>query len=390
MHDDGRSPADGAARRAWPRRAGRAWTRAAHPRRAAFTPVATLGAVLCLALVSLPEVAAAQCAVCGNPAFLTGDNDHGQLWLRPAPDRVGVRVALLYTSQRYTDLYSGADKVPQSSKASYMFTPDWALHTQVASLVLGVQLPSGTELALTAPFVRASATRPPDQGPGTGTDSAGNPIATTADSGVADVALRLRQWLPRALARRVGVESVWSVGAVAPTGAFIAKDPEGSVPDTYASLGRGVWWVTLDAELSSRREGGLGRLTGGVVGWAAGVFSRLPVGSIANNGFLFRWGPELRAYGHLKAALLGGALGFTLGAEWLARAQGEERIFADAPLGDFPNGGGRWLTLVPTAQVAVGAGISVNAAARVQLWRRVHGIQPVPGYGLTLGLTWQR
>ncbi len=344
----------------------------------------------------MPSQARGQCAVCGNPAFVPDDNDVGRLLnlADPSPKRRAdsgptARVALIYAVQRYADIYTGTDKLSDADKGAFMFTPDWLLQVQLATLVAEAGLPTGTSLALTLPMAVASADRPPDEGPGTATDSAGNPLTTVRDRGLSDVEVRVRQRLDvplRASLRRLAPSIspprvVLSMGAVAPTGAFIPKDPSGNLPEGYASLGRGVWWALAALELG----GDLGQR----FGWSVGVATRTPLTTISHNGFLFRWGGELRARAMLTVRALGDLLAFGAGAVWQRRGTGQERVFAESDPEDFQNGGGESLTALPALRVRVGPGLSATIAARVPLWREVNGHQPVPGIGASLGLGWR-
>jgi len=127
---------------------------------------------------------------------------------------------------------------------------------------------------------------------------------------------------------------------------------------------------------------------GSRLGWLVGVGARLPLTTNVNKGYLFRWGDEVRGTAGLTGVLLRRALHASLAVEWQWRSSGQERIFADTPIEDFANGGGDWLTLQPALQWQVTGSLSLLASARIPLWRKVNGFQPVPGLGVVVGLWW--
>lgn len=366
------------------------------PRPAPVGLVARLIAVAAAVVLS-PAAASAQCAVCGNPAFAPEEDDADRWFdLAASPKKQAAstdgagpnaRVGLIYSVLRFSDIYTGTTQLSQADKGVFMFTPDWLLQIQLATLTADIGLPSGTSLSLVLPMALASADRPPDEGDGTAKDSLGNPLTTVHDRGLADIELRARQRLDvplRALiagpAQQLLPNIVLSVGAVAPTGAFIPKDPDGNLPNGYASLGRGVWWALADLEIG----GGLrDRL-----GWLLAATSRTPLTSISNNGFLFQWGRELRLRAVLTASVFGDRLSAGVGCDWLHRDTGKERIFAESELEDFINGGGDFLSVTQAVRVRIHGGLRANIAVRIPLWRKVNGHQPVPGIGGTLGLVW--
>ncbi|MCO4763648.1 MAG: hypothetical protein KC502_19205 [Myxococcales bacterium] len=350
-------------------------------------PDRTLRLLLPLVLISGtligPGQLWAQCAVCGNPAVAFGDNDIARTFLADAPKRLRWTASLNYVGQRYADIYSGSQRLKQAEKSAIMFTPDWQLDTHQMAAFLGLELKSGSQISLVLPIAVARSQRISDLEDADGKDSEGHPIATSTDKGMADVELRLRQRLSPLTGRLpLGIRDViLSAGLAAPTGHFIAKDPNGAEPDGYASLGRGTWWALGDLEVIGRISPRLG--------WQAGSSLRKPLTTITNAGFLFRWGTEIRSFGTAVVRVLPDRFHASVGAEWLWRSSGEERIFEGLPIDDFPNGGGRWLTAVVALQARIVGGISVHSAIRMPLWRRVRGQQPVPGFGATLGVGWQ-
>lgn len=328
------------------------------------------------------EEAWGQCATCGNPAFSTGDNDLARTFAAETSSGTRFRAGLIYSAWRYTDIYTGTRRLSDAEKRSQVFTSDWDLQIQVATLLAGVQLSSGTEFGLVLPFGIASATRLPEQGEGTSKDAFGMPLVTSHDTGLSDLELRARQSLHGAVSGLPSwLPQLWlSVGAVAPTGTFLLQNPADAATDQYASLGRGTWWALAELDL-------VGRL-GERFGWLAGLSARLPLNEVEAGEHLFRWGNEVRATAGLSGVILTDLLHGSLAVEWQWRASGEERIFADAPIEDFINGGGDWLTLQPALQLQMLETLSLQLSARIPLWRDVNGNQPVPGIGVVAGINW--
>lgn len=357
----------------------------------AIRVAAAIAALICAA----PTGGVAQCAVCGNPAFAVGDNDVGRLLelSRPAQpiqsDVTGraaefwsLRVAAHQTMLQFLDLGTGAEVLAPDAKGDYLFTPEWALRVHVTTLAVDVQTPIGTGLSLIVPFAVAAATRYPEDDVGTTKDRDGNPLGTSYDSGISDLELRVRQRVP-GLVGLLGHNApalIVSLGAVAPTGAFIPKDSSGVPPDGYVSLGRGVWWALADLEVVGPF---LGRF-----GYVASVSGRQPLTTIDHKGFLFHWGTELRSQVAIVVRALEDRVTFSIGARHQYRGQGMERIFEDLPLEPFPNGGGTFVSVQPALAARLGANLTLSVAARIPIVRSVNGVQPIPGLGLTAGLAW--
>ena len=144
-----------------------------------------------------------------------------------------LRAGLVYGAWQYADIYGGSTRLSDKEKRGQVFTPEWALQIQVATLLAGVELASGTELGLVLPYGLASATRVPDEGDGTSKDVNGMPLVTTDDMGLSDVELRLRQRLSGALPSLPSwLPQTWvAVGAVAPTGTFLLQNPADATTD---------------------------------------------------------------------------------------------------------------------------------------------------------------
>ena len=289
---------------------------------------------------------------------------------------------LLYGYSAWTDFYEGTEKIPSSQKRGYITTSDWQLRMHLVSLQAGVDLPQGLGLQLTAPFVRAESTRAADDTSiQSGVDADGTALTETADQGIGDLEARLRFNLGTLTGLRGGKipRVVVQVGAVAPTGDFIIKGQ--SDTSRYVSVGRGVWWVLAGLDVSGQALDWLG--------YMAQVAARVPIGTVNGaEGYLFRWGPEVRVNGGPTVAIVPGLLAAALGVELLWRDPGEERIFIDSELGPFPNGGGTFLTATATVQVQLPANLAFIASGRLPLAYDVNGIQPVVGPGIFAGLSW--
>ncbi len=349
------------------------------------TALGLIAGSLCAAAL-MPSAALAQCAVCGNPAFAAADSDLGRQFDEGGAAPARLQLGVSYSSQFYSDLYAGRTKISGNAKIPYVFSADWALDIHLATLTAVASAASGTELGLSLPLGLAVATRAPDTGPGTARDRNGGPLTSTRDLGISDLELRLRQRIAPLLpaSTRGWPQLSVSTGLVAPTGSFLIKGAQPSGSEQYTSLGRGVWWLLAEADLSGR----LGQLAGRNWGWTVASALRKAVTDIEKDGYLFRWGTEVRTSAAIVSELWPDLLLASLGAEWQWRGTGQERVFADTALEPFANGGGDWLTLQPAVQVKAGAGFSLSVALRVPAWRQVGGVQPVPDLGGTVGLQW--
>lgn len=288
----------------------------------------------------------------------------------------------MYGYSAWTDLYTGSEKLTTDEKRAYIFTPDWQLRLHLVTLQAGVDLAQGLGLQLTAPVIRAESTRAAtDEASITGKDRDGTDIAETADQGLGDIELRARADVG-VLTGFVGGKRpriVVHAGAVAPTGHFIVKGDTDS--SRYVSVGRGVWWILAGADVSGAVTDRLG--------YVGQVAARVPLGTLHGaDGYLFRWGPELRANVGPAAAIVPGLLSAALGIEWMWRDPGEERIYRDSTLEPFINGGGTFWTATATLQVQLPANLALSVSGRLPVAFDVNGIQPVVGPGVFAGISW--
>ncbi len=284
----------------------------------------------------------------------------------------------------WDDFYNQDGALTSQRKSEFVQTSDWQLRMHLLTLQGGIDLPFGLGASVVLPFVQAGSTRAWDGLKGTpnaGFDEAGTPLTSSTDRGVGDIEARLRAdvgtlvgW-KGAFAPRVNV----NVGAVAPTGHFIVK---GDFDDSrYASVGRGVWWATGGIDVSGPVHERVGYLVQGVI--------RKPFGTLHGvDGYLFRWGPEVRLTAGPTFQILPGRLMAALGVEWQWRDPGEERITSSLPVEPFPNGGGSFYSATATVQVQLPGGFSWLVNARLPFGFDVLGIQPVAGPGIFTGVTW--
>lgn len=232
-----------------------------------------------------------------------------------------------------------------------------------------------------APFVRAGSTRAATIEEVTGTDAQGVDLTESTDQGIGDLELRARLQLGTLLGwsgRRTPRITV-TLGTAAPTGNFIVKGS--SDTSRYVSVGRGVWWALGGVDISGSV---LDR-----VGYLGQVQARMPFGEIEGaDGYLFRWGPEVRANLGPTATIVPGVLAATVGAEVLWRDSGQERVFAGTSLEDFVNGGGVFWTATATAQVQLPKNLALMLSGRLPLSFDLNGIQPVPSPSVFVGLSW--
>ncbi len=293
-----------------------------------------------------------------------------------------MSAGLLYGYSAWTDFYAGSKALSAEDKRGYVSTPDWQLRMHLMSLQAGVDLAQGFGVQLTAPFVRAESTRTfTGTSPAKGFDQFGTALTETADQGLGDLEARLRVNVNTVTGLLDGKmpRIVIQAGAAAPTGNFIVKGQADT--SRYVSVGRGVWWILAGADVS-----------GGVTDWLGylgQVAARVPLGTLHGvDGYLFRWGPELRVNAGPTFAVIPGLLSAALGAEMQWRDPGQERIYSGSDIEKFPNGGGTFWTATATIQVQLPANLSLIANGRLPFAYDATGIQPVIGPGVFAGVNW--
>ena len=347
---------------------------------------AIINAMAALVAASLSLCAAegaAQCAACGNPAFSAGGNPMARKLANRANPGFRFNGGLIYSYLHMSEVYSGSAPLSDADKANFVYTPRWDLGIGLLSVMADIELPSGTLLQASLPVARAVNTQIDPAGDSTVHDAYGTPIREITDYGLADLELRLGQRLERLLGLGKGTtEAVISLGVAAPTGEFIVDDAGRAATDQYLSLGRGAWWLLAGLDLR-------GHLSDRV-GWSLELAGRIPLSGDVDQraGYQFSWGNEARAACGLSATLLPDRLSAALSGEVMWRGSGSERLAAELPVTDFPNGGGQWYGLNPSVQVVIAGALAASFVLRIPLYRNVNGQQPVPGLGGVVGLSW--
>ena len=118
------------------------------------------------------------------------------------------------------------------------------------------------------------------------------------------------------------------------------------------------------------------------LGYYVSVASRFAAGE-ASDGFA--WGPEVRYIAGVNAVLLPKWINasFLTEYQWRAKStslvQGERQTFA--------NGGGSFVTLMPTIQGNINSNLSVSVSGRLPVYRDAVGIQVVEGSSVWLTLS---
>ena len=277
-----------------------------------------------------------------------------------------VRAGLVYGYSDSTKLYSGKTDVTNGV--------GYRLNLQLVSLIASADHERGTGLGIVLPYgfiTRVDRTGAPER----------------SDHGVGDLELRLRQDVTALLqpASRLWPHLVLSIGSVAPTGPYVAKQNvwtgQGPAPviDTYTSLGRGVWWLLADAELFGA--------VGEHLGYYAAVWNRIALNEAVNG---FDWGPERRISLAASYRIWPKHLSAAFGVDWQWRAHSTEIVW-DSVLEkdvrkDFISGGGDWIDLVPSVRGEFTDNLSSTLTVRAPIYRNVHGTQGVQNTGVFLGL----
>ncbi len=336
-------------------------------------------------LVPTTDVAA-QCATCGNPAFVGANRDISQTLSTTGADLWRSHAALLYG-------IGGSGGYFQDT-AAIENLDEFQMTMHVVSLLAGAEAPWGTGVQVSVPWARL--------------DSDRQVYGESSDQGLGDVELRLGQdviggfglrskWLSRA---------VVSVGAVMPTGVYVERkdsvqnqkvdvstDPacqtcgdfcpdhcapvkrDDSAPliepgsSRYLSIGRGSWWLVLDGEMGGSLHDR--------VGWYLGATWRKAL-TDAPDGF--GWGGEQRV-----------GIGFSgviwpqlISAQFLTEYDRREMSTDGGVL--FDNGGGHFVTVSPTIQAMLGEQMTLSVTWRQPVHRDVIGVQVVEGPSVWVSL----
>jgi thiol-disulfide isomerase/thioredoxin len=278
-----------------------------------------------------------------NPALPGGASDAGT---GLDADRWSASARAAYTFVPYGRLQQGTRMAPNPSEL--------AIGVHLGTLQLQAAAPTGTALDLQLPFgslhTRSIAER-------------------RTDTGIGDLELRVRQAAGRWLRRP---QLALALGAVLPTGPYVARSGAANLPPeaSYLTLGRGVaWWI---AEADARLE----------VHARASVFGQVSArGPLMRAADGFAWGAEARASAGVRAIALPDRLAFVLTSDvqWRGGAS-EPDPFSSGRLPSANAGGWQW-TLAPAAVVELGGGVSASAGARIPLRSDVTGNQLVPQTG---------
>lgn len=345
-------------------------------------PGLAAGLLIGLALLWTPAGLLAQCATCGNPAFVSGGKDIGQTLTPQKEPQWQLRTSLVWGT-------GGADTYYQNDEdVGNLDAFELSMH--VFSLLASVQAPTGTSLSAVLPWGRLHSDR-----------RFHDPVV---DSGLGDLEVRLRQDVLRPL----GLKGEWvpqvhlSLGFVAPTGNYIEREdaltsqkkevvtdptcltcgdfcpdhcaaakvdtgadaPADESANRYLNLGRGAWWALADLDVAGRIADRLG--------YYAGLSYRQALGRAPDG---FGWGAEQRWTAGLTGVVVPRWLSVQLLAEYERRAMSTDGT--DDNWVWFDNGGGHFVNLSPTLQTSPLPGLSVSATLRWPLYRDVIGTQVV-------------
>lgn len=304
-----------------------------------------------------------------------GDNDISRQFDGSEQRRdLDLRLSAIYGFSRSTQQFSGSSAVETTS-------PQYRVDLHLITLIASAEHRSGAGVGLVFPWGAILRRDRP---------AGGSPTAVqeTYDVGPGDLEIRARQDVGRlfGLQGKYLPRLVLSVGSVMPSGQYIPKstivapgETAPPQPDKYASLGRGVWWLTADAEL-------FGALAD-QIGWYAAFYTRTSL-NLAENGF--DWGPEQRTSLGLSWRFWPGRLGASLGMDWQRRGLSTEMVY-DPLVGQkvrttFISGGGDWVDVLPSLRADLLGGLAATLTARIPVYRYVEGLQGVQGPAGFLGL----
>lgn len=337
--------------------------------------IAPLIVVLCLLAVAAPTDAFAQCVSCGNPAFAAAGDDLARtLDKKDEAAEVRIRASLGYgwlTSDAY---FEGNEETVNFD--------NFSLTMHLWNVSASVEAPWGTALSAVLPWGYLRNERRFGGG---------------VDKGFGDFELRLRQDVPTFW--QGGPNLSVTAGAVAPTGVYVKREStdattfddtglggglgggfgdgsgwddtgadssDGAAQDSsrYLSIGRGVWWALAEVELFGRFVEKLG--------YYASVKGRVPLGYAPDE---FGWGKEVRGSVGLNGVVIPEWLSASLIGEYLWRGRSTEVLYGERKA--FLNGGGKFVTIMPTLRLMLGDRFGLSVAGRVPVIRDVVGVQVV-------------
>ena len=124
-----------------------------------------------------------------------GDNDISRNFDRSTGDTLRISGGLVYGYTNYYDLWTGTTHMSAEQKNEALNTNDFALRLHLLTAMASVELPSNTGLSLIVPMGRAESTRYDYDSKSGVYDAYGNQLISSADHGVGDMEMRLRQGL---------------------------------------------------------------------------------------------------------------------------------------------------------------------------------------------------
>ncbi len=327
-----------------------------------------------------PAVTHAQCVSCGNPAFASGDNDLSRTMVTAgAVEQFSVRAGFGYGFLTSDSYLKGSEKEPNYD--------NFNMRMHLWNLNASVEAPWGTSVSAVLPWGRLENERRFGGG---------------IDQGFGDLELRARQELSRFWGKS-GPKVVLSGGVAAPTGVYVERkgldatvfddtglgggfggggwdDPAVVEPtptddsSRYLSIGRGSWWALADLEL-------FGAATTRI-GYYAAVNARVPL-TYAPDGF--GWGTEVRNTVGVNGVVIAGWLNASLMGEYQWRGKSTEVLRGEREV--FLNGGGNFLTVMPTLQMVMSKNLGLSVSGRIPVYRDVVGVQVVANASLWVTLS---
>ncbi|MCO4762052.1 MAG: thioredoxin family protein [Myxococcales bacterium] len=340
--------------------------------------------VFALVTFGTTGAATAQCVSCGNPAFASGDNDLSRTMAKSGDDKgFRIRAGLGYgwlTSNAY---FEGNEETVNFD--------NFSMTMHLLNLTAAVEAPWGSSMSMVLPWARLDNQRRFGGG---------------VDKGFGDLELRLRQDVSQ-LWGGSGPKVVLSAGVVAPTGVYVERDSTDATvfSDTglgggfggggwgeeetddasaevtndtgrYLSVGRGSWWLLADLEAFGS--------VNARIGYYAAINTRFALNYAPDE---FGWGPEVRNTVGINGVVIEGRLNASLMGEYQWRGRSTEVLYGERE--NFLNGGGDFVTVMPTLQVVLGDRFGLSVSGRIPVHRDVVGVQVVanPSVWVTLSGT---
>lgn len=273
-----------------------------------------------------------------------------------------ARAAIVYLQSGADQLYEGKVEIE-----NYL---QMKVKMQLASLAAGVDAPWGMGLTAIVPWVEIWKSEAL--------------VDPATYSGVGDLELRLRQDLTQLFDIKSGPRFGISLGAVAPTGVYLAANSESSFLSGQnnsggareLNIGRGVWWLLADVDAAWVPFSRV--MVHGGAQW------RSPQTTAADG---FGWGDEVRANFGVRVTAVERYL--SLGVVGDVQYRGLPTYAPkglDGPRETFPNGGGTNAYLSPGIFSNPLDWLGFSASYRMPMHNDVNGQQVVQGPSLFFGL----